>query len=63
MLSNFKTELVGTYHPFKFGKYAHRYLAEFQYQFNRRFDLRSILQRLIHAACMTNPYSLGSIRG
>jgi hypothetical protein len=36
-----KTGLTGTYHAFKFAKYAHRCLAEFQYRFNRRFDLRS----------------------
>jgi hypothetical protein len=63
VLSNLKTGLAGTYHAFKFVKYAHRYLAEFQYRFNRWFDLRSILQRLIHAACTTNPHSLGRIRG
>ena len=28
---------------------AHRYLAEFQYRFNRRFDMKSILSRLLHA--------------
>ena len=60
MPSNLKTGLPGTYHAFK---YAHRYLAEFQYRFNQRFDLRSVLQRVIHAACMTNPHSLGIIRG
>ena len=27
-----------------------RYLAEFQYRFNRRFDLASILPRLLHVA-------------
>jgi hypothetical protein len=45
VLSNLKTGLSGTFHAFKFAKYAHRYLAEFQYRFNRRFDLRSILAR------------------
>jgi hypothetical protein len=30
-------------------KYAHRYLAEFQYRFNRRSDLRSMLPRLVFA--------------
>jgi hypothetical protein len=29
-LSNLKTGLTGTYHAFKFAKYAHQYLAEFQ---------------------------------
>jgi hypothetical protein len=30
-----------------------RYLAEFQYRFNRRFDLKSILPRLLMAAVRT----------
>ena len=30
-----------------------RYLAEFQYRFNRRFDLESILPRLLHVAVGT----------
>lgn len=63
VLSNLKTGLSGTYHAFKFAKYAHRYLGEFQYRFNRRFNLRSILQRLVIAASATKPHSLGIIRG
>jgi ribosomal protein L37AE/L43A len=63
VLSNLKTGLTGTYHAFKFAKYAHRYLAEFQYRFNRRFDLRSILARLVHVACTTKPHTLAAIRG
>ena len=63
VLSNLKTGLTGTYHAFKFAKYAHRYLGEFQYRFNRRFNLRSILQRLVVAASATKPHSLGVIRG
>lgn len=63
VLSNLKTGLSGTYHAFKFAKYAHRYLGEFQYRFNRRFNLRSILQRLVVAASATKPHSLGTIRG
>ena len=44
-LGNLKRSLCGTYHAFDFAKYAHRYLAEAQYRFNRRFDLRRILPR------------------
>jgi hypothetical protein len=43
-------------------KYAHRYLAEAQYRFNRRFDLRSILPRLIRAACFTKPTPTEQLR-
>lgn len=53
VLGNFKTALSGTYHAVKFWKYAPRYLAEVQYRFNRRYDLRSILDRLTHAAALT----------
>jgi len=54
-LGNLKRALGGTYHAFNFAKYAHRYLAEAQYRFNRRFNLRSILPRLLRAACVTPP--------
>lgn len=53
VLSNLKTAISGTYHAFKFAKYADRYLAEVQYRFNRRFDLGSILVRLVRAATLT----------
>ena len=56
LLGNLKTALTGTYHAVKFGKYAARYLAEVQYRFNRRYDLRSILGRLIRAAAFTLPH-------
>jgi ribosomal protein L37AE/L43A len=54
-LGNLKRALGGTYHAFNFAKYAHRYLAEAQYRFNRRLNLRSILPRLLRAACVTPP--------
>jgi len=55
LLGNLKTALSGTYHAFDFAKYAHRYLAEAQYRFNRRFNLASILARLLRAASLTSP--------
>jgi transposase-like protein len=57
VLGNLKTALSGTYHAFDFVKYAHRYLAEAQYRFNRRFNLRTILSRLLCAVCQTSPRS------
>ena len=54
-LGNLKTAYSGTYHAFDFAKYAHRYLAEVQYRFNRRFDLSAILRRLLAAAVGTAP--------
>ena len=62
ILGNLKTALAGTYHAFGFVKYAHRYLAQVQYLFNRRFDLRAILIRLARDACATNPCPLGTSR-
>ena len=49
LLGNLKTAIGGTYHAFAFAKYRHRYLAEFQYRFNRRFNLRTIFNRLLRA--------------
>lgn len=56
LLGNLKTSINGTYHAFKFAKYAPRYLADFQYRFNRRYDLRAILPRLLRAAATTAPW-------
>ena len=53
LLGNLKTAIGGTYHAFNFAKYAHRYLAEFQYRFNRRFDMRTIFTRLLVALAAT----------
>jgi ribosomal protein L37AE/L43A len=61
-LGNLKRALGGTYHAFDFAKYAHRYLAEAQYRFNRRFNLASILARLLRAACVTTPRPATAIR-
>ena len=62
LLGNLKTALSGTYHAFDFSKYAHRYLAEFQYRFNRRFDLSVILVRLLRASAVTSPHPERVIR-
>lgn len=61
-LGNLKRALGGTYHAFAFAKYAHRYLAEAQYRFNRRFDLHAILPRLLRAACLSEPAPARVIR-
>lgn len=57
LLGNLKNAVTGTYHAFKFAKYAPRYLADFQYRFNRRYNLRSILSRLLRAAATTKPWN------
>jgi ribosomal protein L37AE/L43A len=62
VLGNLKTALTGTYHAIDFAKYAHRYLAEMQYRFNRRFNLATILARLVRAASITLPQPAPLIR-
>jgi len=62
IVGNLKTSLSGCYHAFAFRKYATRYLAAFSYRFNRRFDLRTLHQRLLIAAACTTPQPLRSIR-
>ena len=61
--SNLKTAISGAYHSIKFAKYTHRYLAEFQYKFNRRFDMSTILERLLRAAVASNSTTRRLIRG
>lgn len=54
MLGNVKNAIHGTYHAIR-SKHLPRYLAEFSYRFNRRFDLASMLARLATAAAHTPP--------
>ncbi len=53
ILGNLKSAVSGTYHAFDFEKYAYRYLGEYQYRFNRRFDLAALLLRMLVAAVRT----------
>ncbi len=62
ILGNLKTSLSGCYHAFDFQKYAASYLAAFCYRFNRRFNLRTLHQRLLTAAVTAIPRPLRSIR-
>ena len=54
MLGNVKNALHGTYHALR-PKYLQRYLSEFCYRFNRRFDLAALVPKLIRAAAHTPP--------
>ena len=56
MLGNVKNAMHGTYHALR-PKYLQRYLSEFGYRFNRRFDLAALVPRLIVAAARTPPLS------
>jgi len=53
-LGNIKSALSGTYRHHD-AKHAPRYLAEFQYRFNQRFDLAGMLGRLADASVKTAP--------
>ncbi len=52
MISNVKTALSGTCHAVR-AKHLPRYLAEFCYRFNRRFNLRDMLKRFVYVAART----------
>jgi hypothetical protein len=62
VLGNLKTALRGAYKAFDFAAYGHRYLAEFQYRFNRRFDLTTIVDRLARDASLCSPHPERLIR-
>ena len=51
---NVKSALRGTYQAVR-PKYAQRYLSEFEYRFNRRFDLPTMIPRLVWVALRTPP--------
>ena len=53
ILGNLKTAISGTYHAFDFTRYSYRYLGEYQYRFNNRFDLAGMFARLVKAAAQT----------
>ena len=54
LLGNLKTSLAGTFHTIR-DKHVPRYLAQFQYRFNRRYDLAAMIPRLGWAAVRTPP--------
>jgi ribosomal protein L37AE/L43A len=62
VLGNLKTLINGAHKAFKFRKYAHAYLGAFAYRFNRRFDLRQLLEGLIGHAATSSPARERQIR-
>ena len=58
-LGNIKAAITGTYRAIN-SKHVPRYLAEFEYRFNRRYDLAAMIPRLTWAAVRTArmPYRL-----
>lgn len=53
-LGNIKAAIVGTYRSIN-SKHIPRYLAEFEYRFNRRYDLAAMPPRLCWASVRTTP--------
>lgn len=53
-LGNIKAALTGTYRAIR-AKHVPRYLAEFEYRFNRRYDLAAMIPRLAWASVRTPP--------
>lgn len=54
MIGNIKNAIHGTYHAVSH-KHLPRYLAEFCYRFNRRFQLHEMVDRLAYVALRTPP--------
>lgn len=54
MLGNIKSAIVGTYRALR-KKHMVRYLAEFEWRFNHRFDLAEMIPALGRAAVTTKP--------
>ena len=61
MIGNIKMSMHGAYHSIN-SKHLLRYLAEFCYRFNRRFDLDELLPRFMHIALRTPPMSYRLLR-
>ncbi len=54
LLGNVKNAITGTYHAIR-GQHAPRYLTEFEYRFNRRYDLKAMIPRFLTVAVRTPP--------
>ena len=54
MIGNVKNSITGTYHAIN-PKHLPRYLAEFCYRYNRRFELEDMILRFTYVAVRTAP--------
>ena len=52
ILSNMKASIYATYHNINYESYGYRYLADLQYRFNRRFNLKEMFYGLISLASL-----------
>ena len=51
-----------TFRGFKVGYYTPRYLAEFQYRFNQRFDLAKLMPSLLASYAWHRPATEAAMR-
>ncbi len=61
ILGNIKTAISGTFHAIR-ERYAPRYLAEFEYRFNRRFKMADMIQRLTYVSLRSAPKTYASLK-
>jgi transposase-like protein len=61
MLGNIKTSIAGTYRAIR-KKHMVRYLAEFEWRFNHRFDLAGMIPTLARAAAQCKPVTYGQLK-
>ena len=54
VLGNVKNAITGSYHAIR-GQHVPRYLAEFEYRFNRRYELTTMIPRFLTVAARTPP--------
>ncbi|MGH8113004.1 MAG: IS1595 family transposase [Rhodanobacteraceae bacterium] len=62
IMGNLKRSSDGTLHAFKFFRYTHRYLADATWLFNRRFNLKALVPRLLVAAARCQPWPEPALR-
>jgi hypothetical protein len=62
LLGNLKMWMNTTFRGFKTGHYAMRCMAEFQYRFNRRFDLARLMPSLLASCAFQPPETEAAIR-
>lgn len=63
ILGNLKTTLHGAFHSLNWARHADSHLAAFACRFNRRFDLRDLLARLIVDVSRCPACRIRAIRG
>ncbi len=61
VLGNIKTAISGTFHAIR-EPYVPRYLAEFEYRFNRRSKLGDMIERLAYVSLRSAPKTYASLK-